>query len=97
GDELGDDVHFLVRTHYLDAIRLSPRNASFATDVSRHHDVTELLLLSEGLVAALRDVDASRATYAEPYAAFRDRFCEYETGRAAEHVVKEFFGPLAGG
>ena len=25
------------------------------------------------------------------YAAFRERFCEYETGRAAEHVVKEFF------
>jgi len=151
GDELGDDVHFLVRTHYLDAVRLSPRNAAFATDVSRHHDVTELLLLADvlvtdyssvmfdfantgrpmvfythdyedytrdergtyldlariapgplvedtaGLVAALRDVDASRAAYAERYAAFRDRFCEYETGRAAEHVVKELFQPLAGG
>jgi CDP-glycerol glycerophosphotransferase len=151
GDELGDDVHFLVRTHYLDTIRLSPRNAAFATDVSRHHDVTELLLLADvlvtdyssvmfdfantgrpmvffthdyedytrdergtyldlariapgplvedtaGLVRALREVDTTRGAYAEKYAAFRDRFCEYETGRAAEHVVKEFFGPLAGG
>jgi CDP-glycerol glycerophosphotransferase len=44
-----------------------------------------------GLVAALRGVDAAPAAYRERYAAFRERFCTYETGRAAEHVVKEFF------
>jgi CDP-glycerol glycerophosphotransferase (TagB/SpsB family) len=44
-----------------------------------------------GLVAALKGVDASREAYRERYAAFRARFCTYETGRAAEHVVKEFF------
>ena len=32
------------------AIRLPPRTPRFATDVSRHHDVTELLLLADVLV-----------------------------------------------
>ncbi|HEX7187107.1 MAG TPA: CDP-glycerol glycerophosphotransferase family protein, partial [Actinomycetes bacterium] len=144
-EALGQDVHFLVRTHYLDAYRLSPRDATFATDLSRHHDITELLLLADvlvtdyssvmfdfantgrpmvfythdyegytrdergtyfdlaqvapgpmvqdtdGLIAALRTVDDLRGAYAERYTAFRERFCEYETGRAAEHVVKELF------
>jgi CDP-glycerol glycerophosphotransferase len=45
---------------------------------------------TDGLVAALRDVDGSREAYRERYAAFRERFCTYETGVAAEHVVKEF-------
>ena len=148
---LGDDVHFLVRPHYLEGYKLPPKHAGFATDVSRHHDVTELLLIADvlvtdyssvmfdfantgrpmvfytydyedytrdergtyldlarvapgplvedtaGLVAALRTVDGMREAYAERYAAFRERFCEYETGRAAEHVVKEYFERGAGG
>ena len=148
---LGTDVHFLVRTHYLDDYKLPPKHGGFATDVSRHHDVTELLLIADvlvtdyssvmfdfantgrpmvfytydyedytrdergtyldlariapgplvedtaGLVAALRTVDETRAAYADRYAAFRERFCEYETGRAAEHVVKEYFERGAGG
>ncbi len=135
----------MLRTHYLDVYKLTDRYRSFATDLSRHHDVTELLLVADvlvtdyssvmfdfantgrpmifythdyedytrdergtyvdlrdiapgpvvadtaALVAALRDVDASHESYAERYAAFRARFCEYETGHAAEHVVKEFF------
>ena len=36
-------------------------------------------------------VDETRETYRERYDAFRERFCSYETGHAAEHVVKEFF------
>jgi hypothetical protein len=47
-------------------------------------------------VAALRQVDSSRETYRERYAAFRERFCTYETGVAAEHVVKEFFERAGG-
>ena len=143
--ELGGDVHLMLRTHYLDNYRLSDRYRTFATDVSKHHDVTELMLLAdvlvtdyssvmfdfantgrpmvfythdyeeyardergtyvdlpeiapgpmvrdtEALVAALRDVDASHAAHRERYEAFRARFCEYETGHAAEHVVDEFF------
>jgi CDP-glycerol glycerophosphotransferase len=43
------------------------------------------------LVEALRDIDSSHAAFRDRYAAFRERFCAYETGRASEHVVKEFF------
>ena len=142
--ELDQDVYLMVRTHYLDNFRLPDRYMTFAADVSRHHDVTELMLVADvlvtdyssvmfdfantgrpmvfftydyeeyvrdergtyvdladiapgplvadtdGLVAALRDVDGSREAYRERYAAFRERFCTYETGVAAEHVVKEF-------
>lgn len=143
--ELTGDSFLMIRTHYLDAYRLPERYMTFAADVSRHHDVTELMLVAdvlvtdyssvmfdfantgrpmvfftydyeeyvrdergtyvdladiapgplvtdtEGLVAALRSVDETRERYRERYAAFRERFCSYETGHAAEHVVKEFF------
>ena len=143
--ELGGDVHLLLRPHYLDNYKLSPRFAPFATDVSRHHDVTELMLLADVLVTdyssvmfdfansgkpmvfytydyqdyvrdergtyfdlpdvapgpmvathdelvqALRSVDDDVDRYRERYAAFRDRFCTYESGHAAEAVVDEFF------
>jgi CDP-glycerol glycerophosphotransferase len=142
---LGDDVHLMLRTHYLDTLKVSPRFAPFATDVSRHHDVTELMLLADVLVtdyssvmfdfantgkpmvfytydyedyvrdergtyldlpdiapgpvvmtnneltAALATVDDDASRFRERYVAFRERFCSYETGHAAEHVVKEFF------
>lgn len=142
---LGGDVFLMVRTHYLDAYRLPDRYRTFAADLTRHHDVTELMLIadvlvtdyssvmfdfantgrpmvfythdyedyvrdergtyvdlpdiapgplvvdSDGLVAALKGVDASHAAHRDRYAAFRERFCEYETGDAAAHVVKEFF------
>ncbi len=142
---LGDDCYLLLRTHYLDTYKLSNRFAPFAADVSKHHDVTELMLLADvlvtdyssvmfdfantgkpmvfytydyedyvrdergtyldlpeiapgpmvettdALVEALRAVDDDVAKYAERYAEFRERFCSYETGRASEHVVDEFF------
>lgn len=147
---LGDDVFLMLRTHYLDKLKLSNRYAPFAMDVSRYHDVTELMLLADVLVTdyssvmfdfantgrpmvfytydyedyvrdergtyidlpdiapgpmvstndelvdALRSVDEDVETYRERYAAFRKRFCEYETGRAAEHVVEEFFAGRGG-
>lgn len=44
-----------------------------------------------GLIDALRRVDEHHADHQERYRAFRERFCEYESGHAAELVVKEFF------
>lgn len=143
--QLGGDIFLMLRTHYLDAYKLSDRYRSFAADLTRHHDVTELMLIADvlvtdyssvmfdfantgrpmvfftydyddyvrdergtyvdlreiapgplvsdtaSLVAALKGVDASHEASRERYAAFRERFCEYETGHAAEHAVKEFF------
>jgi CDP-glycerol glycerophosphotransferase (TagB/SpsB family) len=42
------------------------------------------------LAEALCRVDKDVAEYADRYAAFRQRFCTYETGHAAEAVVAEF-------
>jgi CDP-glycerol glycerophosphotransferase len=143
--ELGGDVFLMLRTHYLDEYKLSDRYRSFAADLTRHNDVTELMLIADvlvtdyssvmfdfantgrpmvfytydyddyvrdergtyvdlpdvapgplvadtdSLVAALKGVDAAHEAHRDRYAAFRERFCEYETGHAAEHVVKEFF------
>ncbi len=44
---------------------------------------------TDGLVAALRNVGPDEAVYRERYAAFRERFCTYESGRAAERVADE--------
>jgi CDP-glycerol glycerophosphotransferase len=44
---------------------------------------------TDGLVAALRNVGPDEAVYRERYAAFRERFCAYESGRAAERVADE--------
>jgi CDP-glycerol glycerophosphotransferase len=44
-----------------------------------------------GLIEALRDVERNEPVYRDRYAAFRERFCTYETGRAAETVVAELF------
>ena len=144
---LAGDAFFLLRTHYLDEYKLSDRYRPFAIDLSRHHDVTELLLLADVLVtdyssvmfdfantgkpmvfythdyeeyvrdergtyvdladiapgpmvsdtdeliSALKDIDVVAAEHRERYAAFRARFCEYESGRASEAVVERFFDP----
>jgi CDP-glycerol glycerophosphotransferase len=141
---LGHHDHLVLRTHYLDSYRLSAKHASFVTDLSRHPDVTELMLLADVLVTdyssvmfdfantgrpmvffaydyetyargergtyfdlrpvapgpvvtttdelirSLQEVEDDVARYKERYAAFRARFCEYETGHAAEHVVQRF-------
>lgn len=143
--ELQDEFHLAFRTHYLDDYKVSERYRTFATDVSLHHDVTELMLAADilvtdyssvmfdfantwrpmvfyvhdyedyareergtyfdlaeeapgplvrdtdELIATLRDLDAVHERHRERYAAFREKFCEYETGHAADHVVKEFF------
>ena len=138
---LGDDVHLMLRPHYLDSFKLTDRYAPFATDVSRHHDVTELMLVADVLVTdyssvmfdfantgkpmvfytydyedyvrdergtyldlpevapgpmvattdelikALESVDDDVERFRDKYAEFRERFCSFESGHAAEDVV----------
>ena len=47
---------------------------------------------TDELAACLADIDAIRRDYADRYAAWRDRYCEYETGHAADDVVAAVFG-----
>jgi CDP-glycerol glycerophosphotransferase len=50
-------------------------------------------LLSDGaeLADALRDVEAAHAPYAERYAAFAQRFCEFDDGGATARLVDRVF------
>ena len=142
---LGDDIHLMLRPHYLDSFRLTDRYAPFATDVSRQHDVTELMLVADVLVTdyssvmfdfantgkpmvfytydyedyvrdergtyldlpdvapgpmvattdelikALESVDDDVERFRDRYAEFRERFCTFESGHAADDVVVDFF------
>jgi CDP-glycerol glycerophosphotransferase len=144
-ESLRDDVYLLVRTHYLDTVKLSRGVAAFAKNVSGHDDITEILLVSDVLVtdysstmfdfantgrpmvfytydyddyvhnergtyfkladeapgpmvttteelaACLGDIDGMRADYADRYAAWRERYCEYDKGHAADDVVAAVF------
>jgi CDP-glycerol glycerophosphotransferase len=46
------------------------------------------------LTAALADIDGVTASYAGRYAAFRDRFCSMDDGRASARVVEKVFAEL---
>jgi CDP-glycerol glycerophosphotransferase len=50
-----------------------------------------LLDTTDQVADALRDIDAVQADYAERYAAFSERFCELDDGRASERVVDRIF------
>lgn len=142
-ETLGDEYLLLIRTHYLDQFRLPKQWMHFARDVSRYHDVTELMLVADVLVtdyssvmfdyantgrpmifyahdyedyirdqergtyfdlaeegpgpvvrdtevllASLKDLQGVQEAYRERYDAFRRRFCQYETGHAAQDVAR---------
>jgi CDP-glycerol glycerophosphotransferase len=50
-----------------------------------------LLRTTDELAEALRDLDGVRSAYADRYAAFRERFCELDDGRASGRVVDAVF------
>ena len=49
---------------------------------------------TDELIALLADLPAVQSVHAERYAAFRERFCALNDGKAAERVVDAFFGPF---
>jgi CDP-glycerol glycerophosphotransferase len=51
-----------------------------------------LLTTSAAVIAALADLDAVAAASAERYAAFRERFCHLDDGRASDRVLDAVFG-----
>ena len=54
-----------------------------------------LLRTPEEVVAALGDLGSIREDYAARYAAFQQRFCHWDDGRASERVVDAVFGENA--
>lgn len=49
-ETVGDSCFLLIRPHYLDNLVIPPRFTNVARDVSRHHDMTELLLVADALI-----------------------------------------------
>jgi CDP-glycerol glycerophosphotransferase len=49
---------------------------------------------TDELIALLGDLPAVQAAHADQYATFRERFCPFNDGQAAERVVDAFFGPF---
>lgn len=50
-----------------------------------------LLSKTDALIDALQNLDDVTSRYAPAYAAFRERFCNLEDGRASERVIEAFF------
>lgn len=56
------------------------------------HAPGPLLTSTAAVIEALRDLDSITERFAEAYAAFRERFCHREDGRASARVVDALFG-----
>lgn len=48
-----------------------------------------ILYTTDEIIAAIRDMEAVNAQYAEKYAAFYEKYCGLEDGHASENVVKK--------
>lgn len=54
-----------------------------------------LLMTSDELINAIKNIDELNENYKEKYKEFYNRFCSWENGKAAENVVKTVFGEEA--
>ncbi|NJA56387.1 CDP-glycerol glycerophosphotransferase family protein, partial [Streptomyces sp. NEAU-H3] len=66
--------------HYRDVLR------GFYFDFEREAP-GPLIPDSDGLISAIRDIDTVRATYADRYRDFHERFCGLDDGQATGRVV----------
>ncbi|MGW7317805.1 bifunctional glycosyltransferase/CDP-glycerol:glycerophosphate glycerophosphotransferase [Streptomyces sp. NPDC054854] len=78
-DRLGDRFTLLVRTHYLNSVSLPPSVAGRVLDVSRHHDVTPLLALADGLITDYSSVMFDYAVLDRPMLFFAYDYDAYAT------------------
>lgn len=75
--ELGDECFLMLRTHYLDAYKLTEEHRTFAADLSKHHDVTELMLLADVLVTDYSSVMFDFANTGRPMVFYTYDYEEY--------------------
>ncbi|MFF5704290.1 CDP-glycerol glycerophosphotransferase family protein [Streptomyces sp. NPDC012794] len=78
-DRLGDRFTLLVRTHYLNSVSLPPSVAGRVIDVSRHHDITPLLALADGLITDYSSVMFDYAVLDRPMLFFAYDYEKYAT------------------
>jgi CDP-glycerol glycerophosphotransferase len=75
--ELGPDVTLLIRTHYLDKVKLPAGTAAQVRNVSGHPDITPLLLLADGLITDYSSVMFDYALLDRPLYFFTYDYDEY--------------------
>lgn len=78
-DRLGERFVLLVRTHYLNSVSLPPSVAGRVIDVSRHHDITPLLALADGLITDYSSVMFDYAVLDRPMLFFAYDYEAYST------------------
>ncbi|KOY57354.1 CDP-glycerol glycerophosphotransferase family protein [Streptomyces sp. XY332] len=78
-ERLGDRFTLLVRTHYLNSVSLPPSVAGRVIDVSRHHDITPLLALADGLITDYSSVMFDYAVLDRPMLFFAYDYEKYAT------------------
>ncbi|RSS91392.1 CDP-glycerol:glycerophosphate glycerophosphotransferase [Streptomyces sp. WAC05292] len=76
-ERLGDRFTLLVRTHYLNSVSLPPSVAGRVVDVSRHHDITPLLALADGLITDYSSVMFDYAVLDRPMLFFAYDYDSY--------------------
>ncbi|MFK0219905.1 CDP-glycerol glycerophosphotransferase family protein [Streptomyces vinaceus] len=78
-ERLGDRFTLLVRTHYLNSVSLPPSVAGRVIDVSRHHDITPLLALADGLITDYSSVMFDYSVLDRPMVFFAYDYEKYAT------------------
>nr|WSX51887.1 bifunctional glycosyltransferase family 2 protein/CDP-glycerol:glycerophosphate glycerophosphotransferase [Streptomyces sp. NBC_00974] len=78
-DRLGDRFTLLVRTHYLNSVTLPSSVAGRVVDVSKHHDITPLLALADGLITDYSSVMFDYAVLDRPMLFFAYDYEKYAT------------------
>ncbi|WP_053689027.1 bifunctional glycosyltransferase/CDP-glycerol:glycerophosphate glycerophosphotransferase [Streptomyces sp. WM6372] len=78
-ERLGDRFTLLVRTHYLNSVSLPPSVAGRVIDVSRHHDITPLLALADGLITDYSSVMFDYSVLDRPMLFFAYDYEKYAT------------------
>ncbi|WP_449482072.1 bifunctional glycosyltransferase/CDP-glycerol:glycerophosphate glycerophosphotransferase [Streptomyces avidinii] len=78
-DRLGDRFTLLVRTHYLNSVTLPASVAGRVIDVSKHHDITPLLALADGLITDYSSVMFDYAVLDRPMLFFAYDYEKYAT------------------
>ncbi|WP_055603678.1 bifunctional glycosyltransferase/CDP-glycerol:glycerophosphate glycerophosphotransferase [Streptomyces aureus] len=76
-ERFGDTHQLLIRTHYLNSVTLPPSVRGRVIDVSRHHDITPLLALADGLITDYSSVMFDYGLLDRPMIFFTYDYDEY--------------------
>lgn len=75
--QLGEEYFFLIRAHYLDRVSIADAHRPLAANVSGHHDVSELMLVSDVLITDYSSIFFDYANLRRPMIFFTYDYEEY--------------------